>query len=191
MNKSSDMNSNEIQCVDGLRLIFQGMAMMFGTMAEALEGIPQNSPGHRPLEAIPDCRPGSGEADKNYAAAPATVKVTEPAVKPVEESAGESTGEPGRGLVGEPTGGPGGGSAVAPAGGPTDRATEDEPGDSVPSISRTDVERAMMVKIKALTTQGKGLEAIQQMFPMFHGARCVSDLRKEDYPAFLDELSKL
>ena len=59
------------------------------------------------------------------------------------------------------------------------------------TIKRSDVERAMAAKIKALAAQGNGPGAIGQLFPKFHGAQCVSDLTDADYPAFLEELSKL
>ena len=58
-------------------------------------------------------------------------------------------------------------------------------------ISRSDLERAMAAKVKALAAQGSGPAAIGQLFPKFHGAQCVSDLTEADYPAFLEELSKL
>ena len=77
-----------------------------------------------------------------------------------------------------------------------DAATADTPAAKTEApdgkaVKRSDVERAMAAKIKALAAQGNGPGAIGQLFPKFHGAQCVSDLTEADYPAFLEELSKL
>lgn len=58
-------------------------------------------------------------------------------------------------------------------------------------ITRTDVQRAMAAKVRELAAKGSSPDVVGQLLPKFHGAGCVSDLKAEDYPAFLEELAKL
>mgnify|MGYP007070034259 CR=1 FL=1 len=46
-------------------------------------------------------------------------------------------------------------------------------------------------KGRELTAKGCSPDVVGQLLPKFHGAGCVSDLKADDYPAFLEELAKL
>lgn len=154
----------ENQCVEGLRMMLQGMAMVFGTMAESIGGVPDfpaQTAGCHPENQM---SPGNNKAtEANTSAAREKPKAAQNAVSPQETKA-------------------------AP---PPEQAEPPKETTGGKPISRTDVERAMAAKIKAMAAQGKGPGVIGQLFPKFHGAQCVSDLTAADYPAFLEELNQL
>lgn len=154
----------ENQCVEGLRMMLQGMAMVFGTMAESIGGVPDYSVQTVGRAIENQMPPGNSQAtEANTSAAQEKPKATQNAATPKE-------------------------TKVSPI--PEQAAPpKDTPGGK--PISRTDVERAMAAKIKAMAAQGKGPGVIGQLFPKFHGAQCVSDLTVADYPAFLEELNQL
>lgn len=115
------------------------------------------------------------------------------------------------GLVADMTGDDGGGSAAvadtaqaetkdpapaeptapAPAETKAPAQAETAANDGGQRITRTDVQRAMAAKVRELAAKGSSPDVVGQLLPKFHGAGCVSDLKAEDYPAFLEELAKL
>jgi len=115
------------------------------------------------------------------------------------------------GLVADMTGDGGGGSAAvadtaqaetkdpapaeptapAPAETKAPAQAETAANDGGQRITRTDVQRAMAAKVRELAAKGSSPDVVGQLLPKFHGAGCVSDLKAEDYPAFLEELAKL
>ena len=143
---TNEISSNEAKCVEGFRMMLQGMSMVFGTMASSLE---------------------NGQAEMPELAKRMTGK-TAPAkaAAPVPQEKAEVTPE-----------------KKVEASDPVDTGGEE--------ISRSDVERAMGAKIKELAKAGKSPEVVGKLFPMFHNAQCVSDLKKADYPLFLTELAKI
>ena len=58
-------------------------------------------------------------------------------------------------------------------------------------LTKSDIQRAMALKIKELAKNGQGPDAVRAQFQKFHNATCVSDLTPDDYPGFLAELEKL
>lgn len=82
-------------------------------------------------------------------------------------------------------------TAPAPAETKAPAPAETAASTSGPKITRTDVQRAMAAKVRELTAKGSSPEVVGQLLPRFHGAGCVSDLKADDYPAFLEELAKL
>ena len=143
MSTTKYIQSQETQYVEGVRRLFKGLSMMFGTVADGMEGgAPEASEAGEP---VPQAKADPPAASK----APAQAETKAPA--PAE----------------------------------TEAVTEGK------KITRTDVQRAMAAKIKELASKGSSPDAIGTVFPMFHGASCVSDLTADDYPAFLAELAKL
>ena len=82
-------------------------------------------------------------------------------------------------------------TAPAPAETKAPAQAETEANAGGKQVTRTDVQRAMAAKIKELSARGTSPDVVGQLFPRFHGAACVSDLKAEDYPTFLEELAKL
>lgn len=164
MNQTQNsLSMPENQCVEGLRMMLQGMAMVFGTMAESIGGVPDfptQTAGRTPENPVP---PNGKVSEANASAVQEKPKAAQSAAASKKPTAATSPEQ-----VASPKAAPGG-----------------------KSITRTDVERAMAAKIKAMAAQGKGPGVIGQLFPKFHGAQCVSDLTAADYPAFLEELNQL
>ena len=143
MTTSKNIQAQETQYVEGVRMLFKGLSMMFGTVADGMEGGAPTAP--EAGDPGPQAKADPPAAPK--APAPAETKAPAPA-----ETVAEPEGK---------------------------------------KLTRTDVQRAMAAKIKELSAKGSSPDAVGTLFPMFHGATCVSDLTADDYPAFLAELAKL
>lgn len=144
------------QFMEGAQLMMRGWAMLFGSIADLMDG----SPGTVPAAGVPAAegavpvRPPEKEAEQK-----------KPAAQTRKTGASKAEAEPDKGR--------------------SEAVTDD----SKP-ITLVDVQKAMGKKLMELTRAGKPSDAIGELFPKF-GASCVSELKADQYVAFLDALSKL
>ena len=198
MDKESMVLDFQRQQIQGIRLILQGISILTGNMAEVLEmsEVPGDllSAGKDQMEeafaadveeaknGIPAkaaTRSDRGKAEKTTARAEKAVGARQAAPSAVGEAKQAAPSKPEK-------------AAEPPK--QMDVTKPDEFFDEILSkekIKKDDVQRAMGFMLMALGRQGKDPSAIGEALAQFQGARCLSELREEDYRGYVEAIRAL
>lgn len=196
MDNESTVLAFQRQQVEGIRLILQGISMLTGNMAEALEmseassgllvaGMNQTEKASaadakeakNKISAKAETGSGGGKAGKAPAEKAEGTKqdVTVPDSKAKQEESQKPVK-----------------AAEAPK--QMDITKPDEFFDEIlgkEKIKKDDVQRAMGFMLMTLGKKGKDPSAIGEALAQFHGARCLSELQEEDFRGYIEMIRKL
>lgn len=195
MEKVNDVAACELQQIEGLRMIFRGLAMLATNMAEVLD-LAENPAVMKRIAAEMEGESHTASADATPVAALPVAPVSS-LVQTASTQASQATAtQPAQAMQPAPAIKPA--KTVQPAAAeppkPMDINKPDEFFNGILSkekIERDDVQRAMGFVLMARGKRGQNPAAIGEALSQFHGARCLSELQEEDFRGYIEAIRKL
>lgn len=193
MDNVNDVVVCQMEQIEGLRMIFRGLAMLATNMAEVLD-LAENPTAMKRIAAELEAESRNVSAS----AAPVTMaqptQVTQPtqAEKPTQATQPAREEKPKENKPAPQTASTQPAAMEPPK--PMDINKPDEFFNEILSkekIQRDDVQRAMGFVLMARGKKGQNPVAIGEALSQFHGARCLSELQEEDFRGYIEAIRKL